>query len=349
VDADAHRVVDLLEDPSGEALVHWLDQHPGAGVICRDRDGVYASAARRGAPGALQVADRWHITHNLADALERFAVRALAQLRKALKAKEIPPPPGSPVCRSPGRLAARTEQRHAEVHELLAQGLPISAIGRRLRLNWRTVRRFASAQTADDVLDRAGRRASALDPFLPYLTRRWREGQHTAAVLYRELRQHGYRGSQPTVRRQLAAWRTTEPPTPAHAQLPGSRTLAWLLLRRPSDLDDKDRLLLDQLCERSPELTTARQLAQQFLRLVRERRGRQLPQWVAAVQRRGPPELRGFSRNLRRDWEAVYAGLTERWSSGSVEGNVNKLKVIKRQMFGRAGFDLLRTRVLLAN
>jgi transposase len=232
---------------------------------------------------------------------------------------------------------------------LLAQGLPISAIGRRLRPNWRTVRRFASAQTATDLLDRGGRRATALDPFLPYLTRRWQEGQHTAAVLYREVRQQGYRGSQPTVRRQLAAWRTAEPPTPAHAQLPGSRTLAWLLLRRPSELDDKDRLLLNQVCERSSELANARQLAQQFLHLVRERRGQHLQQWIAAVQRTGPPELRGFSRNLRRDWEAVYAGLTERWSSGAVEGNVNKVKVIKRHMYGRAGFDLLRRRVLLAN
>jgi transposase len=123
----------------------------------------------------------------------------------------------------------------------------------------------------------------------------------------------------------------------------------WLLLRRSSELDDKDRLLLDQLCERSAELATARQLAQQFLRLVRDRRGRELHKWVAAVQQTGPPELRGFSRNLHRDWDAVQTGLTVRWSSGCAEGLVNKLKVIKRQMFGRARFDLLRTRVLLAN
>ena len=131
--------------------------------------------------------------------------------------------------------------------------------------------------------------------------------------------------------------------------LPGPRTLAWLLLRRPSDLDEKEQARLNQLCERSAELVRARQLAQVFLRLVRERRGRELNQWVADVHQTGPPELRGFSRNLRHDWDAVQAGLTERWSSGPVEGNVNKLKVAKRQMFGRARFDLLRKRVLLAN
>ena len=91
------------------------------------------------------------------------------------------------------------------------------------------------------------------------------------------------------------------------------------------------------------------ELAQDFLRMVRERRGGELDAWVAKVHQAGPPELRGFSRNLHHDWDAVHAGLTERWSSGSVEGNMNKVKVTKRQMFGRARFDVLRKRVLLAN
>ena len=355
VDVAAHCIVELLEDPSADALVEWLGNHPGAKVICRDRDGVYASAARRGAPEALQVADRWHLVHNLADALERFAVRVLAGVRKELKAEE--PASTSPSAEtlltktdstSPGRLRMRNTQRHAEIHELLAQGLTVSAIARRVRLDRKTVRRFASAEVANDLLGPHGRRATALDPYLPYLARRWREGQHVAAFLFDEVSQRGYRGSKRTVRRQVAGWRTAEPPPPAHAMLPGPRTLAWLLLRRPSDLDDKEQLLLKQLYERSAELVSARRLAQHFLRLVRERRGRELDEWVAEVQT-GPPELRGFSRNLQHDWDAVHAGLTEQWNSGSVEGNVNKLKVTKRQMFGRARFDLLRKRVLLAN
>jgi len=114
-------------------------------------------------------------------------------------------------------------------------------------------------------------------------------------------------------------------------------------------LDDKEHVLLKQLYERSAELVTARQLTRQFLHLVRERRGHELDDWVVDAHKSGPPELRGFSRNLRHDWDAVSAGLTERWSSGSVEGNGNKLKVTKRQMFGRAHFDVLRKRVLLGN
>jgi transposase len=357
VDADAHRIVDLLEDPSADALVDWLVKHPGTEVICRDRDGVYASAARRGAPDAVQVADRWHLVHNLADALERFAVRVLAAIRKELKAEEpadlTPRPSTQPPLHASsvpvGRLMTRNAQRHAEIHELLVQGLTVSAIARRVKLDRKTVRRFAAVEAAADLLGPHGRRTTALDPYLPYLAKRWREGQHIAAFLFEEVWEQGYRGSKRTVRRQLASWRVAEPPPPAHAMLPGPRTLAWLLLRRPSDLDDKELLLLRQLYERSAELTSARRLAQQFLRLVRERRGCELDDWAADVHTTGPPELRGFTRNLHHDWDAVNAGLTERWSSGCVEGNVNKVKVAKRQMFGRARFDLLRKRVLLAN
>jgi transposase len=118
-------------------------------------------------------------------------------------------------------------------------------------------------------------------------------------------------------------------------------------LRRRSELDDAERVLLTDLCRRSSELASSRRLAQRFMVLVRERRGAQLEEWLADVQSTGPPELRGFSRNLHRDWLAVHAGFTVHWSSGPVEGNINRLKLIKRQMFGRAKFDLLRKRVLL--
>jgi hypothetical protein len=176
---------------------------------------------------SIQVADRWHLVHNLSDALERFAVRVLGLLRKELKvektAETAPPPeirpPVKTVSLSQGRLLPRTEQRHAEIHELMAQGLTVSVIARPVRLDRKTVRRFAAAEVAVDLLGPRVRRATALDPYLPYLVRRWREGQHVAAFLFDEVWQEGYRGSKRTVRRQLAGWRTAEPPSSAHAML----------------------------------------------------------------------------------------------------------------------------------
>jgi transposase len=174
-------------------------------------------------------------------------------------------------------------------------------------------------------------------------------GCQVAAFLHDEVRALGYRGSKRTVRRFVEHWRKTKAPPPVRRLLPGPKNLCWLLLRRRSELDDAERTLLTELCRTSGELAVSRRLAQRFMILVRERRATQLDQWITDVQTTGPPELRGFSRNLHRDWLAVHAGFTVHWSSGPVEGNVNRVKLIKRQMFGRAKFDLLRKRVLLAS
>jgi transposase len=348
VDAQHHHVIDLLEDPSANALVGWLSEHPGAEVICRDRDGVYASAARRGAPDALQVADRWHLVHNLAAALERMAVRVLANLHKQRLTRapssvdDRPPTP-------PSRIQTRNERRFAEVHALRGKGLTLAAIAEQLHLNRTTVRKFVRVSSAAELRRPLGEGPRGLDRFVPHLARRWQEGCHVAAYLHRELEQLGYRGSRRTVRRFVESWRTAKAPPPVRRVLPGPQTICWLLLRRRSELDDAERALLSDLCQRSGELGAARRLAQQFMVVVRERRGTQLERWMAEVHNTGPPEVRGFSRNLHRDWSAVQAGLTTRWSSGPVEGNINRVKLIKRQMFGRANFDLLRKRVLLAS
>jgi transposase len=242
----------------------------------------------------------------------------------------------------------RTRRRHGEIQHLRHRGLTVSSIARQLKIDRKTVRRFIHADAAEDLLRYDRPRRSSVDVYEPHLARRWREGQHVAKVLFEEVRRLGFRGSVRTVARYVAFWRTTEPPPPDYALLPGPRTLTWMLLRRPSELNEAEHAVLQRLGLRDPELVTTRRLVQDFMHMVRERRGRKLEAWVAHVQGNGPPELRGFSRNLRRDWDAVHAGLTRSWSSGSVEGHVNRLKVIKRQMYGRAKFDLLRKRVLLA-
>jgi transposase len=296
----------------------------------------------------MQVADRWHIVHNLADALERMAVRVLARIDKqratAGSGEQRPPPLAVAV---PSRIQSRNERRHTEIHTLRSKGLRITQIAEQLRLSRKTVRKFAKVDTAADLRRPTGEGPRGLDRFTPYLVRRWQEGCHVGAFLHDELKALGYRGSKRTVRRFVESWRKTKPPPAVRRILPGPQTLCWLLLRRRSELDDAERVLLTDLCRRSSELASSRRLAQRFMVLVRERRGAQLEEWIADVQSTGPPELRGFSRNLHRDWLAVHAGFTVHWSSGPVEGNINRLKLIKRQMFGRAKFDLLRKRVLL--
>jgi transposase len=159
VNMETHRPVDVLPDRTAETLAAWLRDHPDIEVICRDRGGPYADGARRGAPNAIQVADRWHLLRNLGDALERVVKRNRAAL------VETPPDEDgdSNVAVTPveGPLAERTRKRHAEVHELVGRGVGHTAICERLGLDLKTVHRYLRAANPEDLL---APRPTSLDP-----------------------------------------------------------------------------------------------------------------------------------------------------------------------------------------
>jgi transposase len=185
----------------------------------------------------------------------------------------------------------------------------------------------------------------------PFLQERWNQGCHNAAQLWREIQGQGYGGSYTAVKDWIrtlrfpiscAERRTRAPDT----RVPTARTMAWLLLCDEEQLDSQQRQLVERLMEGSPPISAARELARRFLALVRERRARELEAWIAMVESSGLWEFRNFARGLLRDKSAVMAGLSLEWSNGQIEGQVNRLKLIKRQMYGSASFALLRARVL---
>jgi transposase len=349
VDIESRRPVDMLPERSAESFRAWLDAHPGVEIICRDRGGCYAEGATEGAPLATQVADRWHLWHNLAEAVERAVARHRSCLQEPPPqpdpvplAQEAAPPPET-------GLAARTRARHAEIHAALGRGLTITEISRTLQLERKTVRRYATAATADQLMP--GPRLSQpglLGPHQAYLRQRWDEGIRSTNRLHAELRERGYRGSLRTLRRLTAQFRRdtavlTPPPAPA-----AKRVASWILTP-PAKLTDDDRAALAQITARCPELTTTRDLVRQFADMLCNQGGEHLETWADQAEASPVSELRGFSKGLRKDWAAVTAGLTTPYSSGAVEGHVNRIKMIKRQMYGRAKPDLLRKRVLLAD
>ena len=120
------------------------------------------------------------------------------------------------------------------------------------------------------------------------------------------------------------------------------------MLLRPEDLENKQREMIDHLCRLSPELKTARELVVSFIEMIRERRAERFDSWIAQVNESRIPELRSFAHSLLQDKEAVKAALKYEWSNGQVEGQVNRLKLIKREMYGRAKPDLLKARLLKA-
>ena len=376
IDLERHCPVDLLPERSAEALCAWLKEHPEVEIISRDRGDDMIRGATAGAPQATQVADRWHLLRNLLDALKGTVDRHQADIRAVAEAiatdQAVPPcdPDSGPATTAPSTAEmppAGSEPRRAQrarrlacydqVRALHRQGLSRRQIAEQLRIDRSTVKRFVNA---DIFPERAGRRVRrSTDRFVEHLKSRWADGCRNAAKLFEELQARGFNGSYYAVRRQLARWRraapasATGPPPraapPAVVERPSARRVSWLLLKADPNLEPEERTFRDQLLERSPELRTAMELAQDFRSMVRERRADGWEVWLAkATAPTAVKELRSFAEGLKKDEAAVQAALRLEWSNGQVEGQVNRLKTIKRQMFGRANFDLLRQRVLLA-
>jgi transposase len=366
VDLEEHCPIELLPDRTAATLSEWLTNHPGIEVIARDRSREYARGATTGAPKAKQVADRFHLLVNLRDALERLLARLQGRLRRlpldaeAAKAMAVHtqvisrplrgPSPSDQVARH-GRRESRVARWEA-VRALYAVGTPIRPIAKTLDLSWTTARNFSYAEVYPGRSPKSPQ-PSMLDSYVEYLTSRWDEGCHSASQLWRELVERGYLGARIQVarwarqRREVLVTIGSIPtgPKASLAKLPGSRSLVWLLIRAEAKLGAGDVVHLQHILQ-DPDIVAARSLAQRFGAMVRERRPDLLADWLQACRTSGIAELRNFATYIERDSAAVRAGLTERWSNGQTEGQITRLKLIKRQMYGRAGFDLLRQRVL---
>ena len=240
-------------------------------------------------------------------------------------------------------------EQYAAVQELYGQGMSKAAIGRRLGLHPATVRKLAQTRSVADLIAKTEQRAHLVDDYVAHLHRRWNEGERNATGLFREIRKLGYPGGELAVQRYLHRFRDGR----GHAPRPGPKpptvrkVTAWIMThpdRLPTD--DTDRLR--RLRERDLDLDRLTTYVRGFARMMTELHGERLEQWITTVEQDTLTPLASFARNLRRDQDAIHAGLTLQHSSGKVEGTVNKIKMLKRQMFGRADFDLLRTRVLNA-
>jgi transposase len=348
IDMDTGRPVDLLPDRRADTFAAWLRAHPGARVICRDRASGYAEGGRLGAPDAIQVADRFHLLQNLTQAVDRV-VRAHRGCLKDRSEAEAVAQPRPSTDGEQGRRAEVTRQRHAEIHALHATGVGTTAISNALNLDGKTVRRYLRAATADELLTETVPRERELDDHAAYLAQRWEQGCTNAVLLSTELRERGYRGSARTVRRLLQTWRDgTIKPTAVTAVAPKPREVTGWIIRPAAERTDREQADLARILDRCDSLRTVDELVSDFAGMLRQRQGQHLDTWITQARASAVAQLTGFAAGLLKDYDAVRNGLTLPYSSGAVEGNVCRLKAIKRQMYGRANFDLLRLRVVLA-
>lgn len=350
VDCESHAPIDLLPDRDAETFAAWLTEHPGVEIICRDRATAYATAARTAAPEALQVADRFHLWKNLCEAVEKDVSAHRSCLLNAALEPDIPVPGADPetVEAAPeGRREMQRRERHAAVHALYDKGVGIYTIVKELKLDHKTVQKYARAARVEDIPVGDGHRDTAVRPYLSYLHERWNEGCTEAKQLHAELRERGYLGSARTVRRHLQSLRAAGRTAPLVPDTPTVRQATSLLTRHPDTLDAEQVLARKRVLGCCPEMAKAAVHIEDFAKMLTQLEGRRLPDWIESVQASELSALGGFARNLRNDLDAVIRGLSVPWSSGVVEGRVTDIKAIKRQMGGRAGLPLLRKRVLL--
>lgn len=385
VDLERSDVIDLLPDRDADTVAAWFKARPGVEVISRDRSATYAQAATEGAPQAQQVADRWHLLKNLREAVERVLERHSAIVGAAVKAIETPTetrpdaaaapetgaatspvepspprPPSEPCPDSPQTQAEQSKRRKRidrfeQVHELRGRGFSAARIARELGLSRRSVFRYLQRQMCP-AWGLGGSRRSRLDRHREWIDARLAEGFLNVADLHRQLTERGFKGSYGGVyafvtKRLGATGKKRErlnaavPPIP---RPPSARQLSFEWARRPEKRKPPEQARHDAIRACSGELTAALDLADGFADLIRKQSSTTLAEWLARGEASSDPDLRRFAEGIRRDEASVHAAVTERWSNGPVEGHVNRLKTIKRQMYGRAGFALLRARVLNA-
>jgi len=328
-------------------------------VVARDRDAAYAEAINLAAPNATVVADRWHLLRNLTEAFERLVAARSSAWRAALQvhldaqhaSDDTAAPPPAEQDRGGSReqpaitaRAARRQHLLERAHDLRGKGWTKIAIARHLELDPKTVTIYLERDTVPDHRRRQPTLAS-LDEHHEHLRARWRDGCRNATHLTRELKERGYPGSARTVRRYLQHWRhddeTPEPsPAPPTVTLPSPRKLAWNLLHNESDATTQALLRHVHDAEHHTNLTRA------GLDAIRAHKPHAWNAWTEAMLDQPNSPLRRFVTGLNRDHHAIHNALTLPYSNGPTEGNVNRLKLIKRTMYGRASFGLLRKKVL---
>jgi transposase len=377
VDLEQHQVVDLLPDRTADTLAAWLHDRSGVEIISRDRSRAYADGAARGAPDAVQVADRFHLAKNLGETVAQVLEHHRADLREvmvpaeATLQSEVGTRPAADLTRRTSVLATlrptwlqrrqqeRRSQRVARYEQMIAlreRGLTIAAIARELGVGERTILRWLAAGSFPERKPRR-RPPSPFAPFAEYVTSRWADGCHNGMQLWREVCEQGYAGPRYRIwevvqrlRQGLTAVAEPEgeqPEIPSRPLRPVSpRQVAGIFLRRATDRTAIEQQVLTQVIERCPDARAAYEFTERFLTLTRQRQAALLEAWLTDATQSGLPEFQRFAAGLLTDHAAVVAAASLPYSNGQTEGQVNKLKVLKRQMYGRAKLDLLRLRLL---
>jgi len=378
VNLETHQPIALLADRKAKTLVEWLQAHPGIEVLSRDRSKTYKSAMTEGAPEAIQVADRFHLVKNLSETLEQAFGSYCSELKAAEQAQHqatIADAPEATVLAVPQPTATeksqpqrqQNQQRKIEhqktIKALRAEGWPQTAIAQKLGVSLKTVERYSRLP---DFPALPARRPTfgriLLDPYKPQLLHWWNSGIREPSILMTLLKPCGFEGSLRTLQRYISGLRKAQGLPPVRIKVaqalpkvvdPQSppftpRQAAYLLVLKPENRQAEETDLLERVMQQHPDLTLLVELADAFLQLLRQRQADAFDDWLLKAASCALKPLQTFAKGLFDDYAAVKASLMTEFSNGPVEGLNNKLKLLKRQMYGRASLELLAKRFILA-
>ena len=343
IDLERRVPVELLPDREASSLAAWLEEHPGVEIISRDRGGPYADGARKGAPQAQQVADRWHLLSNLSEIMKGFFLNKQSLLKSLVQKPSEDRSSQEASQLSPWyagmALSKRQEEKSIQLHQerveryhkiqtLFAKKVDTATIARQVGISRQSVYSYLK-MTEPPTRTRIHRQYRPLiDPYKEYLVKRWNDGCRNAQLVYREIKEQGYTGSdQPVVRffaqfrekKDMRKFKQVDPSTKTSFKVvpkrppTASQVAHWITFKEDQRLEWQQKYLT-QLCETDPQTREAYELIEDFTAMLRERQGERLDAWLQKAEAQGIAELRSFALSLKRDYEAVKAGLTLAWS-----------------------------------
>jgi transposase len=358
VDLEKNEVIDLLPDREAKTLTDWLKKHLSVETVSRDRSSTYASAITEADDKIVQIADRWHILKNLTEGFEGFlntqreSLRDIsAELSEELQLlSESIVPEIKEIAKKDIVLTGRYHDNFLKVKQLQNEGVSKRKIAKILRMSRHTIDRYWNRTS---FLQKVSHQKSNILDFEDYLIKRWQEGEQKVKVLFEEIKEQGFKHSIKLVYEFVKKYPKTvveSLPEAAKIKYYSSKQLSiWLSTFRKDWSEELPRAYLAKLLEDNPIIKKVRNTVLNFRRLMKEKEGDKLKGWCDDVINDENENIKGFARGILKDFQAVYQGFVSNWSNGPVEGQVNRLKNIKRQMYGRAGFELLRKRVVITS
>jgi transposase len=336
---ERRRTIALLPDREPATAQAWIAEQQQIQIVARDRGGSYALAAAKALPHAVQVADRWHLMENASQAFLDAVRKSMRQIRQVIGAATIDPKLLTAAEKLQYHGFLRREDTNAAILDLAKGGASIKEIVRRTGHCRKLVRSVLRGQRTDVFRVRQ----NSLETHLPWLDEQWAAGLRNGAELWRQLKQLGFRRSLRVVSEWASRRRRSEKSENVLGHAPAARTIARLMTIGRDTLSRAETVTIAAIEIGVPLLAEAREIIADFHSMIRKKSANELAPWL---DRTCNTLVASFGNGVRKDLAAVSAAITSPWSNGQTEGQITKLKLVKRQMYGRGKLDLLEARVI---